>query len=313
MEDKRAILIAAVCVFISIFLISAYVQVRRHEMTKEFGEEVDVVVAADGIPEYGLIRPEQLKVIKVFKAFRQPTTVSKIEDLLDASGSPIYSAFVTIYKDEQVTLTKLVQQDGKPVLDRQVERKMRALTIQIAPHTGVGRMIRPGNRIDILAVPNYDSSGTTIFEVKTMVQNVLVLATGRTIQNSVPTRVNKEVLGVLEEEMEQRRRKDWGGGSTESLNFTRPDDNYTNVTVQLTPEDAEKILFLSHSFGDQRLYFTLRNGADQEIAKLETTLLDDVLGPDSDYGNSKRRPPPARPPAPPRFYDSVGGQAIPRY
>ena len=49
--------------------------------------------------------------------------------------------------------------------------------------------IRAGNRVDVLAAPNYDYNGQTIFEVKTVVQNALVLAAGKSIQNEVPTRV----------------------------------------------------------------------------------------------------------------------------
>ena len=307
MENKRAIIVSLICFTISMILITAYVRVRRWEMTREFGDEVDVVVAAVGIREYGLIREDMLQVQKVFKNYRQPQTAVDVKDIVGKA------AYVPFYPGEQITLTKLVHADGRPVLDRQVEKKMRAVTLNISPWTGVGRLIRPGNRVDILVTPNYDIGGTNVFEVKTLLQNVLVLATGKSLQNSVPTRVNREVLNVLEEEVETRRRKDFSGGGTESLNTTRPDDNYSSLTLQLGPEDAEKILFMSHQFGDQRLYFALRNSADQSTEKIETTLLDDVLGPDSDYGLSKKKPPPAAPPRPPKFYDSVGGQAIPRY
>lgn len=307
MENKRAIFVALVCFVVSLVLITAYVRVRRYEMTKDFGDEVEVVVATVGIPEYALIREDMLTVIKVFKNFCQPQTVKDISEIVGKA------AYVPIYEGEQVTLTKLVHADGKPVLDRQVEKKMRAITLGVAPANAVARLIRPGNRVDIITAVNYDLGGTTTFEIKTVLQNVLVLATGKSLQNSVPTRVNREVLNVLEEEFEARRRKDYGGGTTESLNTTRPDDNYSHLTLQLSPEDAEKILFLSHTFGDQRLYFALRNSADQTVEKLETSILDDVLGPDSDYGLSKRKPPPLPPARGPRFYDSVGGQAIPRY
>ncbi len=307
MENKRAIIISLVCFTISMILITAYVKVRRYEMTNEFGDEVEVVVAAVGISEYGMIREDMLRVEKVFKNYRQPQTVVDPKEIIGKA------AYVPIYAGEQVTLSKLVHADGKPVLDRQVEKRMRAVTLNISPWTGVGRLIRPGNHVDILVTPNYDVGGTNIFEVKTLLQNVLVLATGKNLQNSVPTRVNREVLNVLEEEVEARRRKDFSNAGTESLNTTRPDDNYSFLTLQLGPEDAEKILFLSHQYGDQRLYFALRNSSDQSAEKMETTLLDDVLGPDSDYGQSKRKPPPMPPARPPRFYDSVGGQAVPKY
>ena len=306
MENRRAIIISAVCFVISIILITAYTRVRRSEMTSEFGEEVAVVFAKQYIGEYQVIRPSMIETRMVFKAYRQPSAPSDMGLVVGKS------AYVPIYKDEQVTLTKLVTQDGKPVLDRQVEVKSRALTVKIQPHTGVGRLIRPGDHVDIITTPNYDFQGTTIFEVKTVLQNVLVLATGKHIQNEVPSRVDSKVMGYLEEEFEKRRRRDYGGGSQSQLPTSRPADEYQTLTLQLSPENAKKLLFLSHTYGDGRLYYTLRNPADQQIAQLDTTLLDDVLGPDSDYGRSFRRPPTSTPPKP-RYYDSKGGRPIPVY
>lgn len=302
MENKRAIIISLICFLISMLLIAAYTRVKRHELTSEFGEEVSVVVATQLIPEYATIRPDMLKITTVFKNFRQPNTVEDGELVIGKS------TYVAIYPGEQITLTKLVNQDGRPVLDRQIEKKMRAVTIPIAPHTGVGRLIRPGNHVDILTTVNYDVDGATTFEVKTVLQNVLVLATGKNIQNQVPTRISREVMNFLEEKFEEKKRKDFSTASIESLATGRPDDAYSNITLQLDPHDAEKLLFLSSTLGDSRLYFTLRNSADQTIEKIDTTLLDEVLGPESDYGFSKRKPPPPPPPKPPRFIDSKGGQ-----
>ncbi len=301
MENKRAIVIALICFLISMLLINAYSKVRRHELTSEFGEEVMVVVATKDIPEYGMIRSDMLGTRAVFKKFRQPNTSETVDEILGKS------TYVPIYAGEQVTFTKLVHQDGRPVLDRQVEKKMRAVTLPISPHTGVGRLIRPGNRVDMITTVNYDSDGATMFEVKTVVQNALVLATGKNLQNAVPTRVSRELLNYFEEQFEARRRKDFSSASMESLATSRPTDDYSNITVQLSPTDAERILFLSHTLGDSRLYFTLRNSADQGTEKLENVILDEVLGPESDYGVSKRKPPPPPPARRPRFIDSLGG------
>lgn len=303
MENRNAFIISLVGILIALGLIAAYVRVKRNQMTADFGNEVRVVVATREIPEYGTIGPATVEVINVFKNFRQPQTV---EDLKDVIGK---SAYVPIGKGEQITLTKLVQQDGKPVLDRQVEKTKRATTIVIAPHTGVGRLIRPGNRVDVIAAPSYETGGQTIFEVKTVVQNVLVLATGKNIQNEVPTRVNRDLLNLVQGEAERQRRKDFYIGNADNLNTSRPDDNYSTVTLQLSPEDAEKILYLTSTFGDRSLYLILRKSSDQAVAKLDTTLLDDVLGPESNYGRSKRKAP-TIPTTPPRFYDYKGNQAI---
>lgn len=305
MENKRAFIVTILGTLVAMFLIWGYVERKRDEMTEDFGPEVEVVVAAKAIPEYGIIQANMLEKVRIFKNFRQPQTV---DDMSQVVGR---AAYVPIYPGEQITLTKLIQSDGKPVLDRQVEKTKRAVTIQIAPQTGVGRLIRPGNHVDVIASPNYDTNGATVFEIKTIAQNVLVLATGKNIQNQVPTHVDRDVLGAVEEELSAQKRKDVSTTSLDPALTGRPDDNYTSITLQLSTEDAEKILLLSHMFGDQRLYFTLRNGADNETPALQTTLLDQVLGPNSDYGLSKRKPPPALPPKPPRFYDAVGSRLIP--
>jgi Flp pilus assembly protein CpaB len=307
MENKRAIIIAGICFLVSLLLNVFYANIKKSEMTADFGDEVTVVVATTDIPEYGLITENMVTVAKVFKNFKQPQTVSDSSEIVGKA------TYVPISSGEQITLTKLVHQDGRPVLDRQVEKKMRAVTLNIMPHTGVGKLIRPGNHIDILAAPSYDSNGATIIEVKTMVQNALVLATGKNIQNEVPTRVNREVLSKLEEEVAKTKRKDFFNTNTiDSLQTSRPDDNYGYITVQLTPDDAEKILYLTATYGDRALYMTLRNTSDQGAEKVPTTLLDDVLGPDSDYGRLKRKPPPINAPKP-RFNDIRGGQSVPIY
>lgn len=306
MENRKAIIISLICFFVSLLLIAGYVQVRRGELTAEFGEEVEVVVAAENIPEFGYIRPSMLKTITVFKNFKQPQTVS---DPKDVAGK---SAYVPIYANEQVTLTKLVSQDGKPVLDRQIEKKFRAVTLTVSPQTGVGKLIRPGNRVDVLASVSYETpDGNLQFEIKTVVQNVMVLATGKNIQNAVPTRVKREVLSFLEEQFESSRRRDFANASMDGVATGRPDDAYSNITLQLSTEDAEKVVFIANRFGDNRIFFALRNSSDEGQEKIDTTLLDDVLGPDSDYGMSKRKPPPPAPPKGPRFYDSRGGTPVP--
>ncbi len=303
MENKRPLIIAVGCFLTSLLLISAYVKLRRYQLTRDFGEEVSVVVAAQDIREFSHIKPEMLQVISVFKKFVQPQTVSRIRDIVGKA------AYVPLYRGEQVTLTKLIQSDAAPVLDREISKNMRAVTLTISPFSGVGRLVRPGNYVDILGSPTYDSNGQTLLEVGTLVQNVLVLATGKNIENDVPSRVNRRVLTYLQETFESDKRKDYFG-NIERLNSSRPDDNYTTLTVQVGPTDAERLLYMVRRYGDRSLYFSLRNRADNQPVSLSTALLDDVLGPNSDYGRSKRKPPPPPPPTRPRYFDIQGGQQV---
>lgn len=317
MEKKQAILIAAVCAGISMLLVSFYSTKKRQEMTSEFGEEILVVTAKKTINEYEIIRDEHLDVVSTFTKFQQPQTVKALKDDEGAKRDALNqvlgkASFVPIYPGEQITLTKLIHQDGRPVLDRQVEKKMRAITVQVSPHTGVGKLIRPGNRVDIIAIVNYNRDDQMQYEVKTVFQSVLVLATGKTIQNAVPTRFDREILTTLEGKFDQQRRKDLFTTTVDTSSTTRLDDNYQSITVQLSPEDSEKLIFLQTTIGDNRLWFTLRNNSDKEYARLDTTILDNVLGPDSIYGRSKIRTEPP-PPSKPKFFDVSGSQAKPVY
>jgi pilus assembly protein CpaB len=306
MENRRAIILSVICFTVSIVLIMGYLSVKRSELTQGFGEEVTVIAADKFIPEYGIIRPEYLKEIKVFKKFRQPQTVSNAEDIVGKS------AFISIYPGEQITLTKLVTHEGKPVLDKQLQKSTRAVTVPITPRNSVSKLIRPGNRVDVLIAANYEKEEQNIFEVKTLFQNVLVLATGKHIQNAVPTRVDKDVMTAITEKMTEAERKDVGGG-LENLSTHRPADDYNTLTLQLMPEEAEKLIFFMNRYGDSKINFTLRNNTDQGLLGIPTTLLDDLLGPESDYGNSKRKPPPPAPPAAPKYFDLRGGDQIEVY
>ena len=311
---NRTILLAIVGFAIAMVLVSGYTNMRQSEITRGFGELVEVVVAKENIPEYGLIRADQLTTTSINKKFVQPQTITVTakSDLTSIISEIVgKSSYVNIYAGEQITLTKLIQQEGKPVLDKQLQKDNRAVTIQIAPHTGVGRLIRPGNRVDVLIAAKYERDQKPYIEVKTVFQNLLVLATGKAVVHSIPTRVNRAVLSSIETEFENQRRKDLYQTNLDPSTTARPDDNYSTITVQLPIGDAEKLILLQNEFGDQALYLTLRNTADETVTKLPTTLLDQVIGQDSALGRSKIKPPEFTP-AEPKYYDYKGGTPIPQ-
>ncbi len=303
MDNKRPILLGSLFAGFSMLLVMGYLKVKNYEYVHDFGGEVPVVIAADDIPEYTNIKPEMLGVATVFKKFRDPQTVTEISQIVGRS------AFIPIQKGEQVSLTKLVNTDKKPLLDREIDKQMRAVTLTVTPVSGVGKLVRPGNRVDVLISPTYTINGETILEVKTLVQDALVLATGKTIHNDIPTRVNRRVLSYLQDVFEGQKRKDYFGNAA-GLNQNRPDDSYTTLTIEVNPKDAERLVYVSQKYGDKAIFFSLRNTADTRAEALSTVLLDDILGPNSDYGRSKQKPPPEAPPKPPPFYDIQGGEPV---
>src|SRR5690606_22760746 len=71
-------------------------------------------------------------------------------------------------------------------LARQISIGKRALSIQVTEGQAVSRLLKPGDRIDVLALVDYAAGKKEKLKVKTVLQDVLVLSTGLYVTNSVP-------------------------------------------------------------------------------------------------------------------------------
>lgn len=127
-----------------------------------------------------------------------------------------------------------------------IERQMRAISINVNASSSVAGMVRPNDHVDVIGTYSFpDAEGRTRSgEVitSTILQNVLVLATGRDTAKSLA----RETLG--------------GQGS-----------GYSTVTLQVTPREAEVLAFTEQMKG--RLILTLRNRNDtsyeRELPKID--------------------------------------------
>ena len=116
-----------------------------------------------------------------------------------------------------------------------IKRTMRAISINASGAAAVSGMVRPGDHVDVIGTFVFpDDDGKTSRErmvTYTVLQNVLVLATGRETAKS-------SLRGNL-------------GGQRE---------NYTTVTLEVSPREAEILVFCEQMRG--RLTLTLRNRTD---------------------------------------------------
>src|SRR6476469_3261987 len=71
-------------------------------------------------------------------------------------------------------------------LSRQISIGKRALSIQVTEGHAVSRLLKPGDRVDILALVDYASGKKEKLKVKTVLQDVLILSTGLFVTNSIP-------------------------------------------------------------------------------------------------------------------------------
>lgn len=125
-------------------------------------------------------------------------------------------------------------------LSSDVKRQMRAMSINVNGAASVSGMIKPNDHVDVIGTFNFPDDEGKIKRgdpvTCTILQNVLVLATGKDTSKS-----QSRELGMV-------------GGS-----------NYSTVTLEVSPREAEMLAFAEQIKG--RLILTLRNRNDTSSEK----------------------------------------------
>lgn len=148
------------------------------------------------------------------------------------------AARVPISPGEQVQANQFARPGEGPA--SLLEPGRRAYTLEVDPAEGVGGLLRPGHRVDLL-VKTASPAGEA---VRFLYQDLPVLAAGDRIAGT------EEGAGE----------GGWGG--------------YTHVTLSLSPDQAETLLFLE---GRSTLKLLLRAPGDREPVELPLRTLEEVL------------------------------------
>lgn len=282
--DRRFLTLLAVSLVFALVVSAVF-----YSMTSKAGsqpkkaealEMKDVVVAARPLAVGLTVKASDVKVLKVPAQAFPKGGFSKPEDVLDR---PVVA---NILADEPILEGRLAQRGSGVGLAPIIPVGMRAVTVRVNDVVGVAGFVLPGMRVDVLITGNPPGNRTTV--TKTILQNILVLSAGKTLQTD-----------------------DSG----------KPVDA-PNVTLLVTPQQAE-LLTLAGNEG--RIQLVLRNGGDQNIEKTAGLNLAAIYGKyaraaaleeergqaedDFDEVNPRRRtpvrtpvvvapPPPPPPPAP---------------
>ncbi len=312
MLERRAFILSTALASLAAFLVYQYLANQDRELSSQYAVFYPMVVATRDLVQYQTITPTDLEVITVPAALVPPGIIGNPQDVIDAIAS------VPISRGEQVLDSKIISKNVYSGLDSQVALGKRAMSIPATVRNTDSFLVRPGNRVDLAAHFEYRSSQSNISEVKTFLQDILVLAVGRTIQPSAPKGVDQALTQYI---MDHRRQFEVPGGTApepppdkkdveETLNFAKRDSSYNTVTLEVTPYQAEQILYVVSAFGEISLL--LRHSDDRALQDVGTANLSKVLGPDSFYVKGNKQPPPRSLPKI-RFYDYMGGQRVPIY
>lgn len=257
--NNRAFTISFVVALLAVMMVHQYVTSTEETYRQRFGVEVAVVTAMKDIEELATLDKTNLELALVPKQFVQPGAVNKIEDFDGAL------AIAPIAKGEQITRSKVTMLGSRTGLSRQVAVGKRAVTVTVSDTKGVSRLIKPGDRVDVVAFIDYGKGEVDQREAKTVLQDVLVLATGKFVTNTVP--------GVIERDPNGKKEKT--PKPTSLSEYT----SYGSVTLEVDPVDAQKVIMLEVAHGG--VFLTLRNNDDNVREEIETVGLNDILGPDS--------------------------------
>jgi len=300
MLERRAFLLSVGLSVLAMFLVWQYVSNADLELEDQFGLGTmkNVVVASRDILQFETIRPTDISTVQVPKAMLQPGLIEDPKDVIDAVAA------IPITQGEQILDNKIISKNVYSGLDTQLVQGRRAFSIPVNIKSSVGYMVRPGNRVDLATYFEYKAERANINEVKVFMQDVLVLAVGRTIQSSPPRGVDQNVYREALREYSSISPNE----VRETLDYAKEDPVYRTVTLEVTPRQAQILSYVLTVFADT-ITLLLRHSDDRVLARKETTNLFDVMGPDSFLVRGKKAPPQKAIPRP-KFFDLQGDRQI---
>lgn len=250
--NTRAFTLALVIAIFASFMVLTYVEDREKELIDKYGTPKSVVVAKVDIQELELIDDSKVTVRTMPSSFIAPGSYKAISEVENTVAS------VPILKNEQITKPRVAYPGAKTGLSRQVSVGKRAISIAVSSQYGVSNLIKPGDRVDVLAPIDFKGGEKDSQKITTVLQDILVLSTGKNMTNNLP------IIGVKYPKVIKK------------MNLNTYSD-YKTVTLELDPFQAQKLIHIS-TFSPGNIYLTLRNNSDKNKVRIQATSLFDVLG-----------------------------------
>jgi pilus assembly protein CpaB len=246
--NRRFLMLALVSAALSAILV--YVAISRNAGTTKEGESTETtastVVAAVDIPARTQITDAMVELRDIPLSARSSSALSSLDDAVGmVTRYPIVA-------EEQVTSAKVVSLAAPQEADSLsfvVPQGMRAISIQADQVLSAGGLVLPGDYVDVMSIikgKNPDGSDVDAYVVRTLLQNVEVLAVAQTLADTSP--------GSGEETSS-------ADGQNARASEAKPNPDATTLTLLVTPEQAEW-LFLAEANGTLRAVVRAFGDAD---------------------------------------------------
>lgn len=225
-------IVAAVLTRIYFSAKDAEVRELKASISRRYGV-IEVLCFRKDLPSGTVLAKSDLGVRKV-PALGMRGQALELEDLGDVLGRKT----VLGHKEGDVLFWADIE-GGNPLasgLSADIKKTMRAVSINCSGAASVSSMVRPNDHVDVIGTFDFEreGGGKKNFVTCTILQNVLVLATGQRTA--------------------KMRAKDLGLSA-----------GYSTVTLEVTPREAEMLAFAEQMKG--RLVLSLRNRNDTSFEK----------------------------------------------
>ncbi|MBH47950.1 MAG: Flp pilus assembly protein CpaB [Halobacteriovorax sp.] len=253
--NTRAFTLALIISLFSMFMVYTYIEDEKSVINQRYGTNTSVVVAKVDIQELELIDDSKVTIQSVPSSFVQPGAFRKIDELENTVAT------VPILKGEQISKPRVTYPGTGTGLSRQVSAGKRAFAMTITDESAVSRLIKPGDRVDIVAAIDFSAGRKDLQKIMTILQNVYVLSTGMSITNNIP------IIGIkTPREIKAMKLSTYS--------------QYNTITLELDPYQVQKLTHVL-SYSGRRPTISLRNNNDNEIINIKPTRLFDILGEDA--------------------------------
>ena len=234
-------------------LLYSYTQEKTTALTKKFGAQTTILVSSRNINEMETLDESMLDLVDMPIDFVQPGHLSTLEEAVGLV------ALAPIQKGEQILKNKIIKPGPVTGLSLQVTPEKRALTIPIDEMRGVAKLIKPGDRVDIIAAIDIRGPSGSTRHIKTIMQDIVILAAGLNVMNELP-RLHEQV------------------GNEDYIRNIRANADFSSITVEARPKEIQDLVYiLSTSPGS--LFLSLRHPSDRLKKKLAgSTTIKNLLG-----------------------------------
>lgn len=252
-NETKTLWISIGAAVFAVFLLYSWSQEQKAAMHKKFGSKKQVVIAAKDIEEMQPIDESMLEVSESPGEFVQPKAIQSPEVAIGQLAA------APIKKGEQILDTKLLLPGRDTGLSMQVTPGKRAISFPVDDMRGISKLLKPGDRIDLITAMDSGSGQDKKREVRTIMQDVPILATGQNIVDTVPATAEED------------------GKDGYLLTNLRKVYNFSTITIEGSPNEIQHIIYIL-STNPGSMFVSLRNPNDRYINPLKTVESDDVLG-----------------------------------